>query len=372
MIKKSIREVLSNHELNGLAMSYAMIISVGQNIPGMEKEVASAEKNLVELMKDLPEHIASEKVQFSSDYRIWIEYGQAYKSIESKLKWYSSGRLEINDQNNYCSGALFISPWEPKDEKVLKKLKTINKQNELNYNKTRINISAEEKLAAEKEANKKEFEHEINKFKNALIKFQYQKLVNKKVSPLKRFKIENNNFYEVAEKCIDIIESIDHSDEQSYKKAKVILQLIGQKAESTNLAICQLFDPRQYYFCDSLRAIRLRSFKDKKSAKAAIDRMSLHIKRTGYNTSSSERYDCVIDVICCGNTNSWFNEEWFSEEHKNILNKAEKLNVYDLIQNYFAIKYLAEKENILYFREFCETMGLLPPKEEKINETTVK
>ena len=367
MIKKSIREVLSNHELNGLAMSYAMIISVGQDIPGMEKEVASAEKNLVELMKDLPERTTSKRVRLPSDYQVWIEYGQAYKSIESKLKWYSSGELEINDQNNYCSGVLFISPWEPKDKKVLKRLKTINKQNELNYNKIRTDISAEEKLAAEKEANKKGFEREINKFRNALIKFQYQKLINKKVSPLKRFKIENNNFYEVAEKCIDIIESIDSSDEQSYKKAEAILQLINQKTESTNLAICQLFNPGQYYFYDSLGTIRLCSFKDEKSAKAAIDRMSLYIKHSGYNTSSSECYDCVVDGIRCDNTNSWF-----SEEHKKILNKAKKLNVYDLIRNYYAIKYLAEKENILYFREFCETMGLLPPKEEKIDEIVVK
>lgn len=387
MIRKAIREVLSDNELYDLACSYALVIKVGQGIPGMEQEVATAEKNFVNLMKDLPEHTHKTATsKYSGEHS--VNYTEFVKKIDDSIYWFSSGQIVIDGKINW-GDYVYTQPWEPVNPEVKKRQEAFDSQYKLDFEKTLTGIDVEERLERERLSNIKTFESSLNKYDMALVKFQRQKLENKKVTPLKRFTMDKKKFYEVVDTFSNTILSCK-DNKTNEKILKAALDTSRDKLEKLEMSIEQLFNHRlfvrksyssnmidSYDFC-------IATFKNSDEAHSAVKRCAL-MWNDDYERQKSDTWASNLRNSFRYNHNACesVSERDISIKVSDNVNKlypiAKKFNsitLVDLLCYYDLMSQLADLKDeygnprIWMFREFCETMGLLKPTEKEGSKET--
>ena len=383
MIKKAIREVLSDNELYDLACSYALIIKVGQDIPGMEQEVATAEKSFVNLMRDLPEH-THKSVTSHCDGESGVYYTEFVKKIDD-ISWFSSGLITIDNKINW-GDYVYTQPWEPVDPEAKKRQETYDRQFKLDFEKTITGIDVEERLERERLSNISSFESALNKYNMALVKFQRQTLEKKRILPLKRFTMDGKKFYEVMDTFTNTILSCE-DNEDNKKILKAAINASSDKLNKLKLSIEQLFNHRLFvrrsYNSNAINCCDfcIKTFKNSYEANSAIERCALQ-----WNDNSSERQRSGLYVRYNHQACESLTEDNISIKASDrvnrlyhILKKGNGINsttlanclcYYDLISQLADAKNEQGVPKVWMFREFCETMGLLAPKKEEESEET--
>ena len=358
MIKKSIREVLSDDELAKIAGAYATIVAVGQAIPGMEREVSSAENSLVNIMKDLPEHVRT----MSTDSALGIEsvnYSKYYKELGG-VKWDNDGRLFVDGVVNYYDYVM-IRPWEAKDKDAIANAEKINKDGELLLEKEKTGISVEERMEAERLSNEKSYKSALNRHYMALVKFQYQTLTGKKIRPLKRFTAKKMKLYEIVDTVKKSIFALSGKDDENYNRIHSALSTVDDELENLSSALNQLLGQSHYY--NNYVSFELHTF-------ASLEDANISIKRNLLRWSDSEadnywnRHYATTKFEGRQNGMNIFN---YSSEVTELVNKMEDLEFdkfYDIqrvIRAYDVIKQIAMSDLVWMFKDFCKTMNLLEP-----------
>lgn len=382
MIKKAIREVLSDDELYDLACSYALVLKVGQGIPGMEQEVATAEKNFVNLMKGLPEH-THRTTTSHCDGESGVCYTEFVKKIGNDISWFSSGLITIDGRISW-GDYVYTQPWEPTDPEAKKRREAYDKQYKLDFEKTLTGIDVEERLERERLSNISSFESALNKYNMALVKFQRQTLEKKRIVPLKRFTMDGKKFYEVMDTFTNTVLSCE-DNEDNIKVLKAAIRASSDKLDKLELSMEQLFNHRLFvrrsYNSNTISSCDfcISTFKNSFEANSAIERYALQWndnsgerQRNGwyarYNHQACESLtEDNIDIKMSGRVNRLYH----------ILNGvrgvsdtilANCLCYYDLVSQLADAKDEQGNPRVWMFREFCETMGLLAPKKEEESE----
>lgn len=379
MIKKAIREVLSDNELYDLACSYALIIKVGQGIPGMEQEVATAEKNFVNLMKDLPEHTHKTMTGKCSGEQS-VNYTEFVKKIDG-ISWFSSGRIVIDGKVNW-GDYVYTQPWEPVNPEIKKRQEAFDKQYKLDFEKTLTGIDVEERLERERLSNISSFESSLNKYNMALVKFQRQMLEKKRILPLKRFTMDGKKFYEVMDTFTNTILSCK-DNENNKKILKAALNASADKLDKLELSMEQLFNHRLFvrrnYNSNVINSCDfcINTFKNSYEANSAIERYALQWndssreqQRNGwYVRYNHQAYESLTEDNINIKMSDKVNELYFIlRKGVNDTTLAHCLCYYDLISQLADAKDENGVPRVWMFREFCETMGLLAPKKEEESE----
>lgn len=358
MIKKSIREVLSDDELAKIAGAYATIVAVGQAIPGMEREVSSAENSLVNIMKDLPEHVRT----MSTDSALGVEsvsYSKYYKELGA-VKWDSDGRLFVDGVISYYDYVI-IRPWEAKDETVIATAERINKDGELSLEKEKTGISVEERMEAERLSNEKSYKSALNRHYMALVKFQYQTLTGKKIRPLKRFTAKNMKLYEIVNIVKESIFALSGKDDENYNRIHSALNTVDDELENLGQALGQLLG--QSHFYNNYISFELYTFASLEDANVSIKRNLLRWSDSEADNYWNRHYATTKFEGRQNGTNIFY----YSSEVTELINKMEDLEfdkLYDIqrvIKAYDIIKQIAMSGLVWMFKDFCKTMNLLEP-----------
>lgn len=360
-MKRSDIEVLNDDELAILARAYFDVLQTGSCIPSMKSERKAALRSLYQLFASVPEHVTQKYLNFSQQYRTTIYYPVVFKQIGS-IMYYCNGC--IRDSNRYVS--IYGDPWEPKNPSAIKRYNNAFQDCELQYNKTLVGDDVEERMKAERDANRKQFLRFFKKYKSLLMKYQYYRYTHKKFVIPQRFLIHGRKFYEIMEPLKDMVLVIEKygslnngasEDENMSQEDTFLLDRFHTISDSLYDFVHRIFEQiADFYVYNSNIELRFLSFIDEESI-AVSDKHSQLTMRPAvqypHEVPNYFLYDFKdIDFSHDDELERYLNI--YRECRKNATSLCRALILYHMLS-------YASNETIPYFRDFCQTMGFIPP-----------
>lgn len=191
-MRQNIIAALTPFEISTILSSSAKLLFEIEFLEGTVQLTDSLKKLIVQIFEHEPEHYYE---TFSSGkcHDVTLKYCIAYKQI-SDCRYYSDGNFNFDGYKHIA-----LPVWEPKNPSVIKKIQDntvlFRQRFEQQSDPNNAAILVQDQIKAAE----KDFWSELNKTRNAFLKYQMYKFLKKKIKPSKRFFVNGKTLWELAD-----------------------------------------------------------------------------------------------------------------------------------------------------------------------------
>lgn len=231
-MRKSTVAALTAAEITNIVTSSVKLLFEIEKVDEDRTLVAYLKRLLSQVFEQLPEHYFERIIEASvRGYNDRIKVCLAYKEV-SDCRYFSDGRLIFS-----YGSVILMPPWEPKNKRIVKLIKDNTKKFKLQFEQ-KDSLTAEDTAQREIAMEDRMFWNELNKVKNAYMRYQMYKFLDKQYKPSKKFLINGKPLWQFVDILREVIKTTKNVSmlKSSTEKATAIMKSLFQNFGS-NLVI---------------------------------------------------------------------------------------------------------------------------------------
>ena len=231
-MKKHTVAALTAAEITNIVTSSVKLLFEIEKVDEDRTLVAYLKRLLSQVFEQVPEHYFERTIEASvRGYNDRIKVCLAYKEV-SDCRYFSDGRLIFS-----YGSVILMPPWEPKNKKVVKLIKNNTQKFKLQFEQ-KDSLTAEDIAQREIAMEDRMFWNELNRIKNAYMRYQMYKFLDKQYKPSKKFLINGKPLWQFVDILREVIKTTKNVSmlRSSTEKATAVIKSLFQYLGS-NLVI---------------------------------------------------------------------------------------------------------------------------------------
>lgn len=194
-MKKDSVNALSNSELQRILSSAHCMLNILCYIPDAQSEFKTVEKVVRKIFENAEEKVTSCNLGDSNANRPF-DFCQYYKQV-LQYCYFSDGKFGV--YKGYQNDFVYISPWKPKNRKVVEEFNTLEAELEQYYSLQKSSKSFMVKAQEDIDKRDKEFNYSLRSRKNLYLKYQISTITNKRFRAPKSLFVNNTPIYVIVD-----------------------------------------------------------------------------------------------------------------------------------------------------------------------------